>query len=50
MSNKKKTDKPTNKETLESLRVQLEQYKTMALKAQGAIEILEQLEGDSDKV
>ena len=40
--------KPTNEEVLESLKIQLEQHKNMMLKAQGAIEILEQLqEGDS---
>jgi hypothetical protein len=40
----KKEDKPSNKEVLESLKIQLKQYETMALKAQGAIEILEQLQ------
>ena len=47
-----KLNKPTNKEVLESLKVQLEQHtnqanyhKEMALKAQGAIEVLMQMEG-----
>lgn len=44
----KEEKKPNNKEVLESLKIQLKQYEAMVLKAQGAIEILEQLQdGDS---
>tara|TARA_Y100001938_G_scaffold37961_1_gene52407 strand:+ start:1104 stop:1274 length:171 start_codon:yes stop_codon:yes gene_type:complete len=35
--------KPSNDEVLESLRAQFEHHKTMMIKSQGAIEVLEQM-------
>tara|TARA_R100001129_G_scaffold159825_1_gene124188 strand:- start:491 stop:661 length:171 start_codon:yes stop_codon:yes gene_type:complete len=36
--------KPSNDEVLESLKAQFEHHKTMMIKAQGAIEVLEQMD------
>ena len=35
--------KPSNDEVLESLKAQFEHHKTMMIKSQGAIEVLEQM-------
>tara|TARA_Y100001938_G_C7744316_1_gene260824 strand:- start:18 stop:188 length:171 start_codon:yes stop_codon:yes gene_type:complete len=45
----KKESKMTNEEVLVSLREQYEHHRAMMFKAQGAIEILEQLESDNSK-
>mgnify|MGYP003131626189 CR=1 FL=1 len=39
----------SNDEVIESLKVQLETYKAMALKAEGAIEILEKINAENTK-
>ena len=51
----KKADKPTAKEVIETLTAQLEQHnkqqdyhRTMAMKAQGAIEVLTQMEAEKE--
>ena len=51
----KKVDKQSPKEIIETLKVQLEQHnkqseyhRTMAIKAQGAIEVLTQMEEDKE--
>jgi len=38
------TGKPTVAEVIENLKVQISQYQTMMIKAQGALEVLTQLE------
>jgi hypothetical protein len=43
---KEEPKKLTNSEALEDLKKQYEHYRTMMLKAQGAIEVLENLEKD----
>ena len=52
---KKEKKQMSNKEVIENLQVQLKDYrekseyfKTMAIKAEGAIEVLSQLEKDKD--
>ncbi len=52
---KKEVVKETNKDVIENLKTQLKDYieksdyyKTMAIKAEGAIEVLSQLEKDKD--
>ena len=52
---KKEADKPTIESSIESLTVQLKEYrekteyfKTMAIKAEGALEVLNQLREDSE--
>ena len=38
-----------NEEIIESLKIQLEQYKIMAIKAEGAIEVLQTIEAENSK-
>ena len=51
---KKETEKPTVESSIEALKAQLKDYrekaeyfKTMAIKAEGALEVLSQLNGDN---
>ncbi len=41
--------KLSNQEIIESLKIQLEQYRTMAIKAEGAIEVLIKMEEENSK-
>ena len=42
---KKETKKLTNKDAIQDLRVTIEKYNTLLTKAVGALEVLEQIEG-----
>ena len=41
--------KLSNEEIIESLKIQLEQHKIMAIKAEGAIEVLQKMEEENTK-
>lgn len=49
MGKKPEKEVVTNKERLESFKKQQEEFKVMIIKLQGAIEILEQIEGENEK-
>ena len=44
VQDQKPVEKPTVAEVIENLKVQISQYQTMMVKAQGALEVLTQLE------